>query len=39
MDNSIFRAFRYRASDVPLAGRTLTSGSTITGRTPSYVSP
>lgn len=39
MGNSIFRAFRYTASDPPLAGRTLTPGSTITGRTPSYYSP
>jgi hypothetical protein len=37
MDNSIFRAFRYRSSDAPLVGRTLTPGSTITGRTPSYL--
>jgi hypothetical protein len=39
MYNSIFRAYRYRASDPPLAGRTLTGGSTITGRTPSYYTP
>ncbi len=39
MDNGLFRAYRYRASDPPLAGRTLTPGATITGRTPSYVSP
>ena len=39
MYNSIFRAFRYLAGDAPLAGRTLTPGSTITGRTPSYYSP
>lgn len=39
MYNSIFRAYRYRASDAPLLGRTLTPGSTITGRTPSYFSP
>ncbi|MEI7899292.1 MAG: aryl-sulfate sulfotransferase [bacterium] len=39
MYNSIFRAFRYRASDPPLAGRTLTPGNTITGRTPSYKAP
>ena len=39
MYNSIFRACRYRASDPPLAGRTLTPGATITGRIPSYVSP
>ena len=39
MYNSIFRAFRYLASDPPLSGRTLTPGNTITGRTPSYYSP
>ena len=39
MYNSIFRAYRYRASDPPLAGRSLTAGNTITGRTPSYDSP
>ena len=39
MYNSIFRAYRYRASDPPLAGRTLLPGNTITGRTPSYASP
>jgi len=39
MYNSIFRAYRYRASDPPLAGRTLTPGATLTGRTPSYHSP
>jgi len=39
MYNSIFRAYRYRATDPPLNGRTLTSGSTITGRTPSYYRP
>ena len=39
MGNSIFRAFRYRADDPPLAGRTLTPGATITGRTPTYYSP
>jgi len=39
MYNSIFRAYRYRASEPPLAGRTLTPGSTITGRNPSYVTP
>jgi hypothetical protein len=39
MYNSIFRAYRYRASDPPLAGRTLMPGDTITGRIPSYVSP
>jgi len=39
MYNSIFRAYRYRATDLPLAGRTLTSSNTITGRTPSYCSP
>jgi hypothetical protein len=39
MYNSIFRAFRYKADDPPLVGRTLTSGNTITGRTPSYASP
>ena len=39
MYNSLFRAYRYRASDPPLLGRTLTPGSTITGRTPSYYSP
>lgn len=39
MGNSIFRAFRYTTNDPPLAGRTLIPGSTITGRTPSYVTP
>ncbi len=39
MYNSIFRAFRIGTNDPALAGRTLTSGSTITGRTPSYYSP
>jgi len=39
MYNSIFRAFRYRSSDPPLVGRSLTPGATITGRTPSYYSP
>ena len=39
MYNSIFRAFRYLATDPPLVGRTLTPGATITGRTPSYYSP
>jgi len=39
MYNSIFRAFRYMASDPPLNGRTLTPGNTITGRTPSYYKP
>ncbi len=39
MYNSIFRAFRYLATDPPLAGRTLTSTNTITGRIPSYYSP
>ena len=39
MYNSIFRAFRIGTNDPALAGRTLTSGNTITGRTPSYHSP
>ena len=39
MYNSIFRAYRYLASDPPLVGRTLTPGETITGRTPAYFSP
>ena len=39
MYNSIFRAYRDRATGPPLAGRSLTSGATITGRTPSYYSP
>jgi hypothetical protein len=39
MYNSIFRAFRYLAGDPPLTGRTLTAGSTITGRVPSYATP
>ncbi|MCX7003202.1 MAG: aryl-sulfate sulfotransferase [bacterium] len=39
MYNSIFRAYRYPATHPALAGRTLTPGSTITGRTPSYTSP
>ena len=39
MYNSIFRAFRINTNDPALAGRTLTSGSTITGRTPAYYSP
>jgi hypothetical protein len=39
MYNSIFRAFRIGANDPALAGRTLSSGSTISGRTPTYYSP
>ncbi len=39
MYNSIFRAFRIGTNDPALTGHTLTSGSTITGRTPSYHSP
>ena len=39
MYNSIFRAFRIGTNDPALAGRTLTSGNTITGRTPSYQAP
>jgi hypothetical protein len=39
MDNGIFRAFRYLATDPPLVGRTLTPGATITGRAPSIFSP
>jgi len=39
MYNSIFRAYRYRTTDPPLLGRTLTPGNTITGRTPSYHTP
>lgn len=39
MDNGIFRAYRYTTNDPPLVGRTLTPGSTITGRTPSYATP
>jgi hypothetical protein len=33
MANSIFRAYRYEASDPAFAGRTLTPGATIAGRT------
>lgn len=32
MTNSIFRAYRYKATDPALAGRTLTPGNTIAGR-------
>lgn len=39
MYNSIFRAFRIGTNDPVVAGRTLTPGHTITGRTPSYYSP
>ncbi len=39
MYNSIFRAFRIGTNDPVLAGRTLTAGSTITGRAPTYHSP
>jgi hypothetical protein len=39
MYNSMFRAFRIATNDTALAGRTLTTGSTITGRTPSYRAP
>ena len=39
MYNSIFRAFRMATNDSALAGRTLSSGATITGRTPSYHAP
>lgn len=39
MANSIFRAFRIGADDPALAGRALTPGNTITGRTPSYYAP
>lgn len=39
MFSSLFRAYRYTTNDPPLAGRTLTSGATISGRTPSYYVP
>jgi hypothetical protein len=39
MYNSVFRAFRIGSNDPSLVGRTLTTGNTITGRTPSYHSP
>ncbi len=39
MYNSVFRAFRIGPNDPALAGRTLTPGASITGRTPSYHSP
>ena len=39
MYNSIFRAFRIATNHPALTGHTLTSGNTITGRTPSYHSP
>ncbi len=39
MQNGLFRAYRYTASDPALAGRTLTPGATITGRTPNYATP
>ncbi|MCX7006206.1 MAG: aryl-sulfate sulfotransferase, partial [Kiritimatiellaeota bacterium] len=39
MQNGLFRAYRYTTNDPPLAGRTLTPGATITGRTPNYTTP
>ena len=38
MYNSVFRAFRIATNDPALAGRTLTSGESITGRSPDFVS-
>ena len=39
MYNSVFRAYRYTSSHPALSGRTLTKGSTITGKTPQYLKP
>jgi hypothetical protein len=39
MYNSVFRAYRYTTGDPALAGRDLTPGSTITGKTPDYLKP
>lgn len=39
MTNSVFRAYRYTADHPALAGRDLTPGATITGRTPDYITP
>ena len=39
MTNSVFRAYRYSASHPALAGKDLTPQSTITGRTPDYLTP
>lgn len=39
MYNAVFRAYRYTRDHAALAGRDLTPGSTITGRTPEYLTP
>ena len=39
MTNSVFRAYRYTADYAGLAGKTLTEGKTLTGRTPEYLTP
>jgi len=39
MNNAMFRAYRYTADHPALAGRDLTPGDTLTGKTPSYNSP
>ena len=39
MTNSVFRAYRFTADYPGLAGKTLTSKNTITGRTPDYLTP
>ncbi len=39
MNNAMFRAYRYTADHPALAGRNLTPGDTLTGKTPSYNSP
>jgi len=39
MNNAMFRAYRYTSGHPALAGRDLTPGDTLTGKTPSYNSP
>jgi len=39
MNNAMFRAYRYTADHPALAGRDLTPGDTLTGKTPSYNGP
>jgi hypothetical protein len=39
MTNFVFRAYRYTADYPGLAGKTLTAGDTLTGRTPEYLTP
>ena len=39
MTNSAFRAYRFAADYAGLAGKALTAGETLTGRTPEYLTP